>query len=180
MQLPLISVSSLPASTQLMTRAVGKQIDQACRSNDFFAITGHSIDARPIRQVAKDFSELSLREIHFGKDQAIIVMHYRLEDISECLRTQEGIGDYHEAVDFLKDLDTGRLAGKNHWSRNPQQLKTMYLHYFKDMLDLGKALMGAIALGPDVEEDFFEEYYSDPFWIMRMIHYPLGSATSQI
>lgn len=48
------------------------------------------------------------------------------------------------------------------------------------MIDLGRKVMSAIALGLGLEENFFVNFLDDSFWVMRVIGYPpLDSSKSK-
>jgi len=188
MRLPLINVSSLVRNnSNVQARiAIAKLIDAACRNNGFFAITGHGIDVRlqrKVLEIGREFfarSEEEKQQISFRNHHN---NHSTKGDMNRlpCRGYQKvfdnvtgGQPDFHEAIDFYCEVNSeeGPFVGQNQWPES-SEMKAVYSDYIFEMINLGQAMMRTIALGLSLDESSFDEYFgSDPFWIMRVIHYP--------
>jgi isopenicillin N synthase-like dioxygenase len=89
--------------------------------------------------------------------------------------------DWHEAIDLYKDFAADAvevqakrpLHGPNPWPAQVQGYRDTLETYVEECTHLGSALLRGIALGLRLPEDFFGgERAGDPFWVMRIIHYP--------
>eukprot|EP00050_Salpingoeca_kvevrii_P000939 m.159030 g.159030 ORF g.159030 m.159030 type:complete len:237 (-) comp10254_c0_seq11:57-767(-) len=71
------------------------------------------------------------------------------------------------------------VQGRNQWPQHPTELRPVYEEYIEAMLDLGSRIMSAVFLGLRLSPPHpAEQLVSDPFWIMRAIHYPAKAYTS--
>ena len=189
--LPIINISSfLDDQSSLEGRkVVGKQVDQACRHSGFFYLTGHGLEESEmseIRDIANEFFALPQEEKELisieNNDNAR--GYQRLgQNVTQYAQ------DWHEGVDLyapvrdnhtIKKKGLKTLTGSNPVPTRPSTWSSKVDSYISKMLSLGKHTMRAIALGLDLDEHFFEQYYEESFWVMRLIGYPpLNSKTSQ-
>ncbi|KAJ3371459.1 hypothetical protein HDU91_005290 [Kappamyces sp. JEL0680] len=102
--------------------------------------------------------------------------------------------DWHEGVDLYAAVDDGHvikqrgiktLSGSNPIPKAPARWEACVNAYVCkmehrgriDSKHVGRLIMRGMALGLGQSEDFFESYYTNPFWVMRLIGYPpLGAA----
>lgn len=61
------------------------------------------------------------------------------------------------------------LTGRNPSPENPPNFDKVVSEYVDKMKHVGKLTMRAVALGLELEETFFERYYENSFWVMRLI-----------
>jgi isopenicillin N synthase-like dioxygenase len=89
--------------------------------------------------------------------------------------------DWHEAIDLYKDFAPDHpdvIAGKplhvpNVRIDDAPALNATVDAWRDESLRMGAAILRGIALGLGLEDDFFAgERAGDPFWVMRVIHYP--------
>ncbi|CAB4476555.1 unnamed protein product [Rhizophagus irregularis] len=88
--------------------------------------------------------------------------------------------DWHEALDFYKPIPRTHplvlknlpLRGENQWPENPSEFRAVFSEYIDYMLKLGALVMSAIALGLGLDENYFEKFLEESFWVMRVIGYP--------
>jgi isopenicillin N synthase-like dioxygenase len=65
------------------------------------------------------------------------------------------------------------LHGKNPWPDNRPTFSRALKTYATHMEALGTSIMRGLALGLGLQETFFEgQYRGQPYWVMRVIHYP--------
>lgn len=160
---------------------VGKQVDDACREWGFFYLKNHGLtieEMAEIREVASEFFKLPLEE-----KQAISI------EKNDYARGYQRLGqnitlyaqDWHEGVDLyapvgpdhlIKKKGLKTLSGTNPIPNRPKDWSEKVEKYIGKMMRLGKVTMRAVALGLDLQEDFFEQYYEHSFWVMRLIGYP--------
>jgi isopenicillin N synthase-like dioxygenase len=62
------------------------------------------------------------------------------------------------------------VMGRNKWPS--QEFRVVYQEYVERLLELGRTVMKAIALGLGVREGYFDEYVDESFWVLRAIGYP--------
>lgn len=188
--IPLIDISPLlakwddpnMAQDQGITGVV-KQLDQACREAGFFYVKGHGIPdsfIKEVRNVAHKFFSLPYEEKL--KIKISPTTGYRgYQRIGENIT--KGIPDMHEAIDCYREVKPGMygtlskpLEGPNQWPINPPNLKQLMEEYISLCTDLSRKIMRGIALALGASADEFEgERAGDPFWVFRIIGYPVLS-----
>jgi isopenicillin N synthase-like dioxygenase len=172
----------------LSEEALGDAIHDACSRVGFFIIVNHGVSEElrnnVLRQARKLFTELS-----DGEKEAISVEH------SNSYRGYQKLGvnvtkgrvDGHEALDLVSESSradrtmyiNGRPTdltnyGKNQWP-DPTRLpdfRTTTETYIGQMQEVGKRLMAGCSRGLGLHPSYFEPYFDDPYWTMRMIRYP--------
>ena len=74
---------------------------------------------------------------------------------------------------MCKTVRKSPIHGVNPWPKGHPTFAGTLRGYVSHMDHLGTAIMRGIALGLDLEKTFFEgEYRGEPYWVMRVIHYP--------
>ncbi|CAG8487591.1 8969_t:CDS:2 [Diversispora eburnea] len=164
-----------------------KKIHEACRDVGFFYLTGHNVPQEISDQVlnlGNEFFQLD--------DKEKMKLSIANEDMA---RGYQKLGenvtryqkDWHEALDFYKPISSDHylaknnlpLRGQNQWPIYPTEFQQVFERYTEYMKELGLKVMSAIALGLGLEENYFEQFLDDSFWVMRVIGYPpLKSAES--
>lgn len=166
-------------------QATGDALHTACREVGFFYVVNHGCPASVsagVRAAAREW---------FGRPEEVKRKH-AIGPRSEG-RGYQGLGanvtrydggftrDWHEAIDLFKDFDPDHpdvLAGRPLHVPNVRMDDALELHaaidaWRDEALRLGAAILRGIALGLGLDERFFEgDNAGDPFWIMRVIHYP--------
>jgi isopenicillin N synthase-like dioxygenase len=89
--------------------------------------------------------------------------------------------DWHEALDYYAPVDHNHtitkrgisvLSGENPYPECPEGFSRVLESYVKDMEKLGQAIMNAIALSLGLKQEYFDQFMTDPFWVIRLIGYP--------
>jgi len=181
--LPLIDVSDLLVhdGDQL---AVARRIDAACRDRGFFRITGHGV---PTARLA-ELDQLA-REFFAQPDDAKAAI--AMERGGVAWRgwfpldgeLTSGVPDHKEGIYFGTELgpdhpavQAGRpLHGANLFPAHPPGLGPAVLAWMDDMARLGRVLLRAMALGLNLDADWFERHVTaDPTILFRIFRYPPG------
>lgn len=87
----------------------------------------------------------------------------------------QGKRDWHEGLDLYRpvpdrDPPFELTMGRNKWP--PGEFRKVYEGYISKLLQLGEAVMRAMALGLGEDESYFQEFVDQSFWVMRAIGYP--------
>ncbi|KAL0890206.1 hypothetical protein Bca101_014189 [Brassica carinata] len=174
--LPVVDISSPDKIT------TSQLIRRACVEHGFFYVKNHGIPEELIEGVfreSKRFFNLPLEDkmVSLHRDFLGYTPLYA-EKLDTSLTT---IGDSKESF-FLGSSEGVRAQSHpNQWpSENllPSWRQTMEC-YYKNVLSVGKKLLGLIALALDLDEDFFHQIgaLNDPAAVLRLIRYP-GEVTS--
>ncbi|CAG8491956.1 15707_t:CDS:2 [Funneliformis caledonium] len=180
--LPVIDISSFTTNLNSLAakRETAKQIHEACRDVGFFYLTGHNVPQEIIDKVLK----LGYEFFHLPEEEKIKYSIANEDYARGYQRLGENVTryqkDWHEALDFYKPIPRVHplvlknlpLRGENQWPENPGEFRSVFNEYINLMLRLGAHVMSAIALGLGLEEDFFEKFINESFWVMRVIGYP--------
>lgn len=166
-----------------------KILDNACRKIGFFYLIGHGIEKSLMNQMLNE----SRKFFHQPQEIKDIIIMDKKNNIGRGYQRIEdnitlNVPDYHEAIDFIKDDESqidntsrDRLLikqnfgfdrnGKNLWPENPP-LRKLYEMYIQKMISIGNQLLPALAKGLDLPSEYFNPYFTNPYWIMRTIYYP--------
>ena len=100
----------------------------------------------------------------------------------------QGQNDAHEGFDIMRELPRDhRLvvdappihhSDCNQWPAAQPELRSVLEEYVAAMSAAGAAIMRAVAMGLGLPPEFFERFYSEGFWIARMIRYPAAAEAS--
>ncbi|CAI2173753.1 20263_t:CDS:2, partial [Funneliformis geosporum] len=181
-KLPVIDLSAFTTNlnSQVAKLETARQIHEACRDVGFFYLTGHNVPQDIIDKVLK----LGYEFFHLPEEEKIKYSIANEDYARGYQRLGENVTkyqkDWHEALDFYRPiprmhplvLNNLPLRGENQWPENPAEFRSIFNEYINFMLRLGVQVMSAIALGLGLEEDFFEKFLNESFWVMRVIGYP--------
>ncbi|KAL1194641.1 Jasmonate-induced oxygenase 1 [Cardamine amara subsp. amara] len=180
--LPIIDLS-LPEKT-----STAKLIRRACLEHGFFYVKNHGISEELMERVFKEskaFFNLPLEErlTIMGLLPRALLGYTPL--FAEKLDTSlSSIGDSKESF-YFAPLE-GVLAQRypNQWPSEdllPSWRQTMEC-YYKNVLSVGRKLLGLIALALDLDEDFFKQVgaLDDPAAVARLLRYPGEVVSSDV
>jgi len=93
----------------------------------------------------------------------------------------------HEAIDCYTPIRPGKygdlakpMEGSNLWPENPSNFEALLENYINLCRDLSRKIMRGIALALGGAIDAFEgETAGDPFWVLRLIGYPVDIPEEQ-
>ena len=185
---PVIDISGLFGGDEAGRRAVGAEIDAACREIGFFSITGHGLPDELISGVydtAKAFFALPLEEKRaVAQPDPRTVRGYTAvgEQAFAYNDDTSAPGDLHEKFDVGPHVVSDdpyfsvEVAGPhfipNQWPERPAGMQQAWDRYFEAADDLSRTLMRGFALGLGLAEDFFEDKIDKDISMLRAIHYP--------
>lgn len=188
--IPIIDVQKLrdPGSTLDERRRVGSELDRACREVGFFYVRNHGVCddlTTRIRESSRRWFDLPAdvkAEIALTADCKRRGFRGYQALGSNVTRYDGGFQrDWHEAIDLYKHFDESHpdakaglpLHGPNPWPTQIEGYQEALETYVQECISLGADLLRGIALGLQLDEDFFGgSNAGDPFWVMRIIHYP--------
>ncbi|KAL9287114.1 putative aminocyclopropanecarboxylate oxidase [Arabidopsis thaliana] len=170
--LPIIDLSS---PGKISTAKLIRQ--EACLEHGFFYVKNHGISEELMEGVFKEskgFFNLPLEEkMALLRRDLLGYTPLYAEKLDPSLSS---IGDSKESF-YFGSLE-GVLAQRypNQWPSEgilPSWRQTMET-YYKNVLSVGRKLLGLIALALDLDEDFFEKVgaLSDPTAVVRLLRYP--------
>jgi len=64
------------------------------------------------------------------------------------------------------------LHGQNLWPDNPPTFRKHFEEYIEILKKLGNCILRGLAIGLDLQEDYFKDYVDNSYWGMRIICYP--------
>jgi isopenicillin N synthase-like dioxygenase len=178
---PIVDVAPL-ASKGVEKQRTAAEINAACRQCGFFYVVGHGVDAdlqHRLQELAREFfarptAEKMRIEMKFaGKAWR---GYFRVGD-----ELTSGRPDQKEGLYFGQELSADHplvqsgtpLHGPNLFPETPAELRGTVLEYMAELTALGHRLMGGIALGLGLPENYFAEHgMRDPLTLFRIFNYP--------
>lgn len=167
---------------EMSEEEIGDSIHHACTTLGFFAIVNHG--------VSEDLCSNMLHQTRLLFDlsdddkEAISVKH------SKSFRGFQKMGinvtngelDGHEALDLVSESKKAIRPnpqemtnyGRNQWPNQSKlpEFRATTEKYVESMQQLGLRLMSACSRGLGLDPSFFDRYFDDAYWSMRMIRYP--------
>ncbi|CAB9507284.1 Probable 2-oxoglutarate-dependent dioxygenase [Seminavis robusta] len=161
---------------------VGAAVHHACTTVGFFHIVNHGV-SETLRNTVLEEARNMFRNLSEEQKETFSVAH------SNSYRGYQRIGvnitseqpDGHEGFDLISEstraaIDHGCLTnyGHNLWP-DPQwvpRLRPTLEEYISQMNTVGNRLMAAASIGLGLGRDYFQPYFTDPYWTMRLIRYP--------
>jgi len=158
-------------------KSLAEQLGIACETVGFFALVGHGIDVSLQKRLMKVMKEF------FDQDED--VKRDLLMDRPEC--SLKGVGYlplYNRKLPTRSDPNANEsyIVKRAHdisWDDNPwptssssKEFRKTVQEYGQAMEDLARRLLPLFAIALDVREDFFEEAFREPFYRLRLTHYP--------
>jgi isopenicillin N synthase-like dioxygenase len=180
---PLIDIGALvdPAADASERRRVGAGIVAACTDVGFFQVIGHGVDPvlrAELGHAAHEFFALPADE----KDR--IAMRYGGAAWRGWFPVEgeltSGVPDDKEGLYFGTDLPATDprvragtpLHGPNLYPERPAELRDLVTAWMDAVTAAGQAVLRGIALGLDLDEDWFDGWCADPIVLFRIFHYP--------
>lgn len=178
LQVPPVDLSLPPAQ-------VGKDLHEACTTVGFFHLLGHGVPETLRMQVLEEarYMFASLTPAQKGTFSVAHSNSYRgYQSVGvNITREQE---DGHEGFDLVSESrrairDTPNNSditnyGKNLWPQPDwmPSLRPTLDCYIHEMNSVGLRLLMVTSLGLGLGHTYFDKYFDDPYWSMRLIRYP--------
>lgn len=180
--IPVIDVEPLLVDAQKAgAKQTALEIDRACRDQGFFYIRGHGVSTELIHRLDRLSREFFAQDL--SKKRSI-----RMALAGQAWRGYFGVGDELTAgqPDQKEGIYFGQECGPNHprvRTNTPLHGANLFpaiagfretiLEYMDALTDLGQAVMRGIALGLDLDPDFFQQDWTrEPTVLFRIFHYP--------
>ena len=188
-QIPIIDVSGLHAPELERRRAVAAELGRACREVGFFYVVGHGIpDAMRAAVFAAAHRLFALSDADKERVSVKLSPHNRGYIGFGTERLDErAAADQKEAFNIGLELppDDSEVSGgvlfrgPNLWPKLPGWRETV-LAYFDACERLQVDIHRGFALDLGMDEDFFAPALDRPASILRLLHYPAGSASGRL
>lgn len=165
--------------------AVGRAVDEACRTIGFFVIVGHGVPQPTIDAVwsaAREFFDLPL-EVKRQSPAPSEDYAYGYSPVQGEMLARS-LGDT-TPPDLKETLNMGpmdlpavippggeAILAEPRWPEEPASLRPAWEAYFRTMADLAGRLLSIMAVGLDLPADYFEELLDHHSSAMRAINYP--------
>ena len=153
------------------------RIDRACRDHGFFSVTGHGVDAELLDRLLTASSaffalpEEAKAEIAMARGGRAWRGWFPLAG-----ELTSGVPDRKEGIYFGAEGppdDPLPLHGPNLFPARPAELGPTVLAALDALTALGHRLMGLLAVGLGLDEDWFaRDLTADPTILFRIFHYP--------
>ncbi|XP_020399379.1 uncharacterized isoform X2 [Zea mays] len=159
-------------------RAAAESIRQACVEHGFFYVTNHGVDRGLLEAVfaeSKRFFDLPMED-KMALLRGANHRGYTPPYAEKLDASSQFVGDLKESF-YIGPLDDGDMHNDvNQWpseERLPSWKETMKL-YFAAVLDTGTRILSLVALGLDLDADFFHKIgaLKCPSTFLRLLHYP--------
>lgn len=182
--IPVIDIA--PALDGRDVAKVAREIHQAATGSGFFYIKNHGIDPALIAQafqVAKDFFAapqevketiaVNTNQRGWMKPGMSRLAGSKTHDLKEVF--------FWGAETAMDDPDLGKpLVAVNQWPDAAfPRLKQDLQPYYQAVCNVGRALMSALALSLDQDEDFFAKAYAKPLARGQLVYYPPSTAADE-
>jgi isopenicillin N synthase-like dioxygenase len=153
-----------------------EQIDAACRSAGFFAVTGHGVDDR--RRTALIDTAAEFFALPEAEKQTVSLSHggaawrgwFPLGG-----ELTSGVPDLKEGYYFGRELpiDARPMHGPNVWPQRPARLRRAVTEWMASMESLGQRVLALMADGLGLAPDFFARgLTANPTPLFRIFRYP--------
>jgi isopenicillin N synthase-like dioxygenase len=179
--IPVITLNGLRSGRHADLARVGAEIGRAARGLGFFSVADHGISQDLVDAVfAESAAFFALPPAEKERLSVVNSTSYRgyvrfgEEKLDPALP-----GDIKECFNAGPDLaadDPDVLAGKpfhavNQWPGLPSFRPTL-LRFHRAALELVVLLHRAIAVDLNIEEGFFDQYFTEAVGVLRLLHYP--------
>lgn len=179
-EIPIIDMSGYLAGDIQAKARIVDQFRSACENQGFLQVIGHSVPAdlqsRYMASLAEFFALPAAEKEKVAQDKSKCHRGYervggqKLDELDE-----NATADQKEGFSVRRDRPLGRfLQGPNQWPEQPPQFKEVYTQYYDSVHELSMKLFRLMALSLDLDEDYFDEFGSDPdgLCLCRSHHYP--------
>lgn len=181
LEIPIIDIAPLLAGDPAGERLVADRIGKACRGIGFFYIIGHGISPAVMADVfdmaerffsSRDTIKATAAYSGTGSNRGYIAIGGEALDPGKAPDSKEA---FNIGLDLAAD-DPDLIAGKpfralNRWPDLEGFRSVMVAHYDR-MWRLGRNLHRAFAIDLKLDRMYFEDKFSKPMAILRLLHYP--------
>lgn len=183
--IPLIDFGPYYSGSPADKISVGKQLVDAMRNVGFLYIINHGVPCGLMAEAftwSKRFFELPF-EVKLNCSHPPSGQHHRgwsslgKEKVVQMVFDQEELARLRKIPDVKELFDLGNENNKVFYNIWPEELaipgfKQFCSHYFEINTRVSKHILRALALGMDLQEDFFVDYHTESDNQVRLLHYP--------
>jgi len=184
--IPVIDLSESFSSDLAAKKAVAWEVHKACRETGFFYISNHGIPQEFLDkqlECARAFFDLPMDQ-KMALDVANSASMRGYEPMSSQTLDDGSKPDLKEGfmagVDGAQAYTTGgEYNSLNQWPNEFPEMRLQTESYISRMSELGKHLLGVLALSLELPEDYFSSGLQSPMITTRLLHYPPQSSVGQ-
>jgi len=175
-EVPVVDVSAFVTGDKSGEAATAEAIAQACGNVGFMYVKNHGVPQALLDNLMRETER-------FFKLPVEQRMEVALENSPEFrgylpikYAGEKTAGtNLQEAFIMFEDRRKGDhpLHLPNQWPTQVPGLKKAMYDYFDATAKFGKQMLPAFALALGLRRDFFDEMFSDPFFMLKLNHYPL-------
>ena len=182
--IPVIDINPIAEGEKGLAE-VAKAVDQACIDVGFLVITGHGVDRGVIDsawQTAWEFFDLPVEEKLRVPPPSIENAYGYMPMAAETLARSLGNASLPDIKESLATgplklprvipAESGGLLAETHWPENPPELRPTWEAYYEAMSDLAARLLSIMAVGLELEADYFDPMLAYHASALRAINYP--------
>jgi isopenicillin N synthase-like dioxygenase len=188
-QVPVIDIQGLRSAHFEDRLAVAAALRAACTDKGFFYVVNHGISKTLIATAferSKAFFDLP-DEAKWRTNKMYSPCNRGYEPLRAQTLEANAPPDLKESYYIgveLPDDDPRVIAGKfnhgpNQWPDGVKDFRPVMTLYFSEMATLVKLLMRGLALSLGLEEQYFDDFCTDPVATLRLLHYPPQPANPQ-
>ena len=181
-RLAVIDLTDIASTRAEARRKIGVAIARACREVGFFYIVNHGSPQQNIDrmfEISKLFFDLKLEEkqeislLHNDHYRGYLPMKMVGNDPAIKGLLLEAFHAWQEnAADDPRVLAGEPLHASNVWPAAMPTMEAEVMAYFDQVSELVRAMMKAAALGLNLAEHTFVQYFDEPLSLLRLLHYP--------
>jgi isopenicillin N synthase-like dioxygenase len=186
-RVPAIDLSPLSADDASAIAALGRQVDEACRSIGFLTVSGHRVDPELIADVRREafaFFDLPPEEKAMLRPPPGVLLRGYTPPETNTLARSKGVEtppDFREMLSMGSPAITGgeyaefpearQFYTPNIWPAGRPALRQVFTAYFAEMERLASEIMQAFAIGLGLERSFFSPLIDRHFGAFHALHY---------
>lgn len=179
-EIPIIDFAGARTGNPAALRGIAAEIHRACTTVGFFYIANHGIPAETIERVAAAAREFFAFPVETKRQASANANHRGFHAQGDALMYGARQPDCKEFYSIGLELpadDPNVLAGEplrgpNNWPSFMPELRPALYGYYKEVGACGAALLRAVALSLDLDENFFADKYTKPLQRTQIIYYP--------
>jgi isopenicillin N synthase-like dioxygenase len=184
---PIFDLSRFAAADAAGKAALGREVDEICRTTGFLAIAGHGVPQAGIDgiwEAARAFFDLPAEEKQKARapypgypygylgPQAEALARSRGEDTPPDLKESFNGGPRSVAPGLTDREALAFCYAPTIWPDKPAGFRDAWLAYYGEMEALAARIMRVFAVALDLPEDYFERFIGHPISALRALNYP--------
>jgi isopenicillin N synthase-like dioxygenase len=180
--IPVVDIAGLWSPKPAAREAVGRKIRHAAIDQGFFYLAGHQVPDDLIAGVLAETRRFFHQPIEAKRrvDHSLSACRRGFDAYRELTADADAPPDLKESFSIGPELKVddprvvaGRLNhGPNLWPENLPAFRPTMIAYLGAMQEVGRRVLGGIALSLGLPEDHFAAFCRDPMATLRLLHYP--------